>query len=112
MSKITLTLDIDDIDVARQVLDLVYGDKPQQAEPVPVPQAQPAPAPAPAVPTAQPKQYTLDELTKACAPIMDAGKRQDLIDLLKEFGVDAMPQLPKEQYGEFATKLRALGAQI
>ena len=33
--------------------------------------------------------------------------------LLKEgFGVDALPQLPKEQYGAFATALREMGAQI
>jgi hypothetical protein len=43
---------------------------------------------------------------------MDAGKTADLQALLKSFGVQALTQLPKEQYGAFATALRGLGARI
>ena len=63
------------------------------------------------VPTAQ-QTYTIDELGKASALLMDAGKQQDLVNLLGQFGVQALTQLPKEQYGAFATALRGLGAQI
>ena len=35
-----------------------------------------------------------------------------LLQLLKDFGVEALPTLQPEQYGAFATALRGLGAQI
>lgn len=66
---------------------------------------------APTVPTSV-KTYSLDELGKAAMGLMDIGKQQDLIALLQSFGVQALPQLPKERYSEFAVKLREMGAQI
>lgn len=57
--------------------------------------------------------YTMDDLARAGMSLMDCGKQAELQKLLKEgFGVDALPQLPKEQYGAFATALREMGAQI
>lgn len=44
--------------------------------------------------------------------LMDSGRQADLQGLLKTFGVEALPALPKEQYGAFATALRGMGAQI
>lgn len=84
----------------------------QQSAPVqqPVPVAQPAPA-AGAVPTAAPS-YTPDELARAAMTLMDSGKQGELISLLGQFGVNALPDLPPEQYGAFATALRGMGAQI
>ena len=35
-----------------------------------------------------------------------------LLELLGRYGVQAVTQLQPEQYGAFATELRALGAQI
>lgn len=67
-------------------------------------------APAP-VPTTAPS-YTLDDLTRAAIPLMDSGKQPALLQLLKDFGVEALPTLQPEQYGAFATALRGLGAQI
>lgn len=43
---------------------------------------------------------------------MDAGRIGELQGLLQQFGVPALTQLPTEHYGEFATRLRALGAKI
>lgn len=63
-------------------------------------------------PVQDPPTYTLDQLQLACAPLMDAGRQLDLIALLNSFGVQAMTQLPKVKYGEFATALRQLGAKI
>lgn len=63
------------------------------------------------VPTVE-KAYSLDELGKAAIGLMDNGKQQDLINLLSEFGVDALPKIPKERYSDFALKLRELGADI
>ena len=95
-----------------------------------IPDAQPAPAGAGSVaplqapvtqpvqtPTAQPVQtsapsYTLDSLSVAAMTLMDRGMQQQLQQLLAGYGVASLPELPKEQYGAFATALRGMGAQI
>ena len=85
--------------------------------PVPTPAAPPvtpmptAAAPAPAVPVTAPT-YTLDQIAKAGANLVDAGKMEQLLALLTKYGVQAVTQLTPDQYGAFATELRALGAQI
>lgn len=90
---------------------------PAPAPVVPV-TADPAPAPAantpvaPAVPVATPPAYTLDQISKAGAALVDAGKMEQLLALLTKYGVAAVTQLNPGQYGTFATELRALGAQI
>ena len=76
--------------------------------PVQAPVSAPAPQP---VPTAA-QSYTLDELAKAAMTLMDTGRQAELQSLLASFGVEALPVLPKEQYGAFATALRGMGAQI
>jgi type IV secretory pathway VirJ component len=63
------------------------------------------------VQTAAPS-YTMDDLTNAAVMLMDSGRQADLLNLLAQFGVEALPALPREQYGAFATALRGLGAQI
>lgn len=68
--------------------------------------------PVQTAPVAQPQTYTIEQIQTACAPLMDAGKQQALVGLLAQFGVQSLPQLPKEQYGAFATALRGLGAKI
>lgn len=78
--------------------------------PVAAPAAPPA-APAPAVPVSAPT-YTLDQISHAGASLVDAGKMEPLLALLAKYGVAAVTQLAPEQYGAFATELRALGAQI
>ena len=70
-----------------------------------------AAAPAPAVPVTAPT-YTLDQIAKAGANLVDAGKMEQLLALLTKYGVQAVTQLTPDQYGAFATELRALGAQI
>lgn len=88
-------------------------------EPAPAPKA-PEPAPAPkapeppvaAVPTAPAKDYSLDELLTATAPLMDAGKISELQALMQKYGVASMMEIPKERYGELATDLRSLGARL
>ena len=96
-----------------------------QPQPV-VPQQAPAPAapmPAPAttaqpntpvagVPLAQPPKYTVDQIMAAGAQLMDAGKVNDLMNLLHSFGVQAVMDLKPEQLGAFATALRDMGAKI
>jgi hypothetical protein len=63
------------------------------------------------VPTAAPT-ITLEQLAHAGAALGQAGKIEQCKALLAKYGVQAVLQLPPEQYGAFATELRALGAQI
>lgn len=71
-----------------------------------------APSPGPAMPVAAAPAYTLDQISKAGASLVDAGKMEPLLALLTKYGVQAITQLQPAQYGVFATELRALGAQI
>lgn len=83
-------------------------------QPTPVQAAAPqtaAPMPQTAVPTAA-RAYTLDELASAAMLLRDQGKMVQLQNLLAGYGVESLPALPPEQYGNFATALRGMGAQI
>lgn len=81
--------------------------------PSPGPAAQAMPSyPAPNVPLAQPPKYTVDQIMAAGASLMDAGKVNELMNLLHSFGVQAVMDLKPEQLGAFATGLRELGAKI
>ena len=95
------------------------------AVPAPVPAANPtAPAPVPPATTAQTypattatspseaKPVTLDDLGRAGATLIDAGKMPQLIALLGKYGVQAVTQLQPAQFGAFADELRALGAKF
>lgn len=97
---------------------------PVQSAPVPpvvpvptqMPVAQSVPV-APTVPIQTPvptttATYTPDDLARAAFTLMDSGRQQELIGLLQQFGVNAIPELKPEQYGAFATALRGMGAQI
>lgn len=97
---------------------------PTQPTPAPVATPTPAPAPvalaqtaaptnpAPAVPVTTAHTYTLDQIAKAGASLVDAGKMEQLLALLAKYGVQAVTQLQPDQYGVFATELRTLGAQL
>lgn len=89
------------------------------APPVPIAPPAPAPAAAPAVippvtpaPVAAAPGYQLDDLARAAAQLMDAGKQQDLLGLLSQFGVPSLAQLPQAQYGNFALALKQMGAKL
>ena len=80
--------------------------------PVESPAAIPVAPATTAVPVSSPPAYTLDQIAKAGASLVDAGKMDQLLALLAKHGVAAVTQIQPEQYGVFATELRALGAQI
>ncbi len=69
-------------------------------------------APAPTVPVANAPAYTLDQISRAGAALVDAGKMPQLVTLLGKYGVRAVTQIPPERYGDFATELRGLGARL
>ena len=85
----------------------------------PVPTEEEIPVAVPVVPTAyvpRPSapapQYTLDAIAKAGSALVDAGRISEVTALLAKYGVDILTALDPSKYGEFATDLRALGAQI
>ena len=73
-----------------------------------------APVVAPAqtvVPTGAPT-YTLDAIARAGTALLDAGKMNELTELLKKYGADTLVTINPTYYGAVAADLRALGAQI
>ena len=58
------------------------------------------------------RTVTLDELSRAGAALIDAGKMPDLINLLGEYNVQAITQLKPGDYPIFAERLEALGAKF
>lgn len=95
--------------------------------PVPVVPAAPVPVQQPAAPamTAPPtavKKYTADELSIASRPIVEAGRQQELLDLLHSFtftdpngvtrNVQNIREMPEELYPAFANGIRQLGGRI
>lgn len=97
-------------------------------QPAPAPTAQPAPPVAPAqvpvsaapaatppvqaAPVAAAPQYTPEMIQLATAPLIDAGKGEQLKGLLAKYGVMRVSDISMNALGAFATDLRALGARI
>lgn len=71
----------------------------------------PASAAQSAVPTTAPS-YTREDLSRAAITLMDKGQQAQLQQLVQSFGVNSLMELPPEQYGNFATALRGMGAEI
>ena len=80
------------------------------AQPAPV--QQPAPGPQPLPTTAVAQEYTQDQISVAMAGLVSQGKQPEIMALIQGFGVNSLVELPKEQYGALAVKLREMGAQI
>ncbi len=84
---------------------------PAQSQTSTVPVQQTA-TPIAGVPLASAPQFTVEQIMTAGAALMDAGKVDDLLNLLHSFGVQAVMDLKPEQLGAFATEMRKLGAAI
>ncbi len=54
------------------------------------------------------KTYSLEEVRAAATKVSQSGKRDDVKALIKEFGVNALPDIAAEDYTEFMTKLNEL----
>lgn len=81
------------------------------AEPA-TPAAQPI-APQPPQPQQQAKQYTKDEIARACAPLAnDPENMRMLQELLASYNAVSLHDLDKSQYPDFADKLRNLGVSV
>ena len=87
-------------------------DTPATAPAGTFPKGEPAQAPAQdTVPTETPA-YTFEQIQVACANLARAGKRAELGNLIKEFGLASLPDLKEDQYNAFALKLREIGGTI
>ena len=58
------------------------------------------------------KKYTLPEIQAALAPLLDAGKSVELQQLMAQFGVQYLGQVPEDRYPELVNAIRGLGARI
>lgn len=106
IDKLTTALEKNAVNIS------VPQDTPAPVAPVAPAQTAAPTNPAPAVPVTTAPTYTLDQIAKAGASLVDAGKMEQLLALLAKYGVQAVTQLQPDQYGVFATELRTLGAQL
>lgn len=84
---------------------------PEIAQTAPIqPQMQP---PVQTVPTtAVTEKYTLPQIQLALGSMVDAGRREELQQLLSAFGVSAIMELPEESYPALVAALREKGVQV
>lgn len=82
----------------------------------PVAQTQPATPVESVVQTAQvpvsEKTYTLEDIQRASAALVQGGKIAQLQALLQQFNAISLVHLSQDNFGAFALKLRELGADI
>jgi len=72
---------------------------------------QPATPTTPAVPVSE-KTYTLEDIQRASAALVQGGKIAQLQALLQQFNAISLAHLSQDNFGAFALKLRELGADI
>lgn len=78
----------------------------------PVQSAAPVQTPVTAPVSQEVKKYTLPEIQAALAPLLDAGKAVELQQLMTQFGVQYLGQVPEDRYPELVNAIRRLGARI
>lgn len=78
----------------------------------PVQSAAPVQTPVTAPVSQEVKKYTLPEIQAALAPLLDAGKAVELQQLMAQFGVRYLGEVPENRYPELVNAIRGLGARI
>jgi hypothetical protein len=61
---------------------------------------------------ATPASYTLDDLARAGAELVEKGKMAQIMALIQKYGVQAINQLQPSAFPQFAADLKSLGANI
>ena len=98
--------------------DIVHPITPvEPTQPVtPTAPTQPVTPVEPAVQTTQvpvsEKTYTLEDIQRASAALVQGGKIAQLQALLQQFNAISLAHLSQDNFGAFALKLRELGADI
>lgn len=92
----------------------VATDAPVQTvtAPVQTPVTAPVQTPVTAPVSQEVKKYTLPEIQAALAPLLDAGKAVELQQLMAQFGVQYLGEVPEDRYPELVNAIRGLGARI
>ena len=80
--------------------------------PAQTPVTAPAQTPVTAPVSQEVKKYTLPEIQAALAPLLDAGKAVELQQLMAQFGVQYLGEVPEDRYPELVNAIRGLGARI
>lgn len=88
--------------------------EPKKPEPVEPEPKEPEPVPDPVEPEPVPafEAVGMSEIRRACAALRDAGKLQDLQQLLKGHGAKNLSALKPDQLASFVEGLRELGAKL
>lgn len=84
--------------------------KAAEKAPAPAPAPQPAPAPAPVPQPA--RAYTLDDLTRAGAELVDKGFMNQVLAVMDEFKVPSLLDLPKDCFEACAARFRELDPSV
>ena len=64
-------------------------------------------------PQQQAKQYTKDEIARACAPLANSSESMRMLqELLASYNAVSLHDLDRSQYPDFAEKLRNLGVPV
>lgn len=105
----------DDVVLLEDVLSKLgkgsYAGVPQVVTPDIVHPITPVEPTAPAVPVSE-KTYTLEDIQRASAALVQGGKIAQLQALLQQFNAISLAHLSQDNFGAFALKLRELGADI
>lgn len=107
-------------DIVQPVTPVTPVAPTQPATPVtPAAPTQPATPVTPVEPVAQTAQvpvsektYTLEDIQRASAALVQGGKIAQLQALLQQFNAISLAHLSQDNFGAFALKLRELGADI
>ena len=104
-------------DIVQPVTPVTPVAQTQPVTPVePVAQTQPVTPVESVVQTAQvpvsEKTYTLEDIQRASAALVQGGKIAQLQVLLQQFNAISLAHLSQDNFGAFALKLRELGADI
>jgi hypothetical protein len=83
--------------------------KPARRKAKPEESATPAATPATPAKSATP---SLDDIATAGAELIDAGKLNELMEVLAKYGAETIFEIQPTQFTAFVTDLRALGAKI
>lgn len=68
----------------------------------------------PTVPVAGPQSFAIPQVAQAAAIFAETSDeaRRQVVELIHSYGVAALADIPQDKLGEFATRLRGLGARI
>lgn len=64
------------------------------------------------VPVSQGPAFSMEQISVACVGLCDMGKRETVLRLLTQFGVQAVTDIRPDQVNDFVIALRGLGAAI